>query len=342
MAKENSTKVTEKVIDCILVRAFHGSPYFQTKFLREMGFQTERFVYVRADLSVFGCDGRESDLVVVFKDLESFGKHFLFLIENKKSQPLSEKQPDGYRDRGEDYVANGYKGNLVSGYKTVLVSPANYSDPQKHKFDKHFNYEDTREWIKESPDIESKEKNEMLKNLDFAIENPGYIKQRYAEKTLFHIRYWCLANQIAPNLNMDIPGEQGLGKKGDWIYINKNPILLPHFYCRLWFFHKLHPNKKNKGFVDLQFQSIKNHPEGQARLQNLHKERGSGFKITDCGKKSISIRSCVPLLDKHSNDFDDQKEKIIKGIEAARELHLWALENVNGYRQGLPVHKLRQ
>ncbi len=324
--------ISEEDIDSILKCAFHGSPHFRIKFLQKMGFQTERFVYVRTDLHVVGIHSRETDVMVVFEDLESSGKHFLFLIENKKSQPLSEKQPEGYRERGEYYVANGYKNNPTSGYKTVLVAPANYFDPQKNKFDKHFNYEDARDWIKESPDIECKEKNKKLKILDFAIENPGYIKQPNDERTEFHRKYWDLAKKIAPDLNMDEPGEQGK-KQGDWIYIKTiKKKFIPHFNCEIYLFHKLCQYKDN-GSIELQFWSIKNHPKGQARLRKLHKERGDGFKIMDCGEKSISIVSFVPLLDKHNNDFDGQKEKIIKGIKAARELHLWALENVAGYRE---------
>ena len=188
-----------------------------------------------------------------------------------------------------------------------------------------------REWIAQSRENHDKlDKVDALKQLDWVRDNPYYTKQVNEKRTEFHNDYWRLANDIAPDLQMDKPDIQG--KKGDWVYIHRGNGKAIGLDCQIWFFHKLFPNKKETGFVEIQFYAIKTQETWDKLKKIIDASTGNGIYARPPTEKTIFVTIDVPRVYPDEN-FEMQKDNIITGISAAQKLYQWVLKNIDGYEK---------
>ena len=303
--------VQERDIDLLLLEEFGSSSNFCTFFLEATGHSSE-LTLEKAEVSVTGTDGRESDLVVWFKEND---RTWVFLIENKINAPMQEKQVEDYLKRGKNYVDEG----KADDYRVVLSAAKGYIEEHQseaEKFHHTIRYEQVAEWIDRS-DIPAARKTYKSALIRTAIEKQGEkgdwgVKNESETVTKFWHDYWKLVSEIAPEFGMQKPGKMGSGS--DWYEFTKAEGLPD----AAKFIHKTH-----KSYFDLQFGGT-SPEELKERYGNKVQEGVRNGSIHDSARieqaeKSASIRVSVPKLDIKS-DLEQQEEDCITAVRRGREL----------------------
>ena len=314
--------IRERDIDLLFLEELGSSSSFCTSFLESTG-HSPGLKPEKVEVSVVGTDGRESDLVVWFKENDLT---WIFLIENKIDAQMQKKQAEDYRKRGKNYVDEGE----ADDYRIVLSAPNGYieeNESQAKKFDHIICYEDMLEWIKAS-DIPADRKSCKLSLLRTAINKQGEREGDWGVKnpsevvTKFWDDYWKLVREIAPEFTMRKPGEKGW--KSTFFYFNRAKGLpgdatLVH-KIRNW------PQKKEQSeedYFDIQF--------NRTNCEQLKARYGDKLQVgidndtihfttkIQQADASASIRVSLPTLN-IERDLEQQKENCKIAIQRGKEL----------------------
>lgn len=317
--------VCERDIDLLLLEEFAASPAFCGWFLRAVGFrQALRGRVIRAERSATVSNG-ESDLEVTI--LGPGARHYRLLIENKVGAQFQPRQAERYLERGEAYVRRGY----CHAFRTVLVAPKRYLGPKKgiRGFDAVVSYEAIRAWFARQAraasgksarifTVASARAAHKIYLLSAAIEKGrhGWQKVEDAPITRFWRRYWELASEKAPELQMPEPSPKP--SKSSFIYFR--PADLPRGLTLV--------HKAVHGNVDLQFSGMGHRLPEMSRKYRRHLK--AGMEMVRAAK-SAAIRIKVPRI--RLTDVPDAHEgEMTEGIRAAQFLLEWYL--------GLPKVKI--
>lgn len=288
--------VNERDVDLILLEEFHTSEAFRTYFLENFSLGSLKFKY--AWHSVTYPSLGESDLVVDFYDGSEVVR---FLIENKIDAPEQFEQQERYQERGKEHANAGECDRFYS----VLICPEKYVDDEESKnYDRLIYYEGIMEWFSENGKYYRK------KVFEQAIDKSkrGYQKIEDPNVMEFWKKYYELANDLAPELEMKEPGKKG--SKSGFIYFK--PSALDDSKSSL--VHKTFHGAK----VDLQISGLGKKIE---EISNVLKGKLEKDMFVSRAKKSASISISVPKVDP-GEDFDEQK--VSKAINSAKKLlELW-------------------
>lgn len=305
--------VKEKEIDFLLAEEFASSPSFLNLFLKKFeGYQNVDFkvnkVY-RSHTDSYG----ESDLEIFLTN--DTGNKLVFLIENKVSAQFQSSQLQRYKKRGETYLRH----NKCDAYKIILVAPQEYADDfDSLEVDACVFYEDLENWFREESDNLNRSKFKIgliERALQKAKHGYQLIEDEKASK--FWKDYWGLVNEVAPILNMPMPGMKPSGSSFVYFY----PPGLP---SRLSLIHKF-----TYGNIDLQIADAAN-KTGIVR-QTLNGIITNQFTIQQTGKSAV-IRKKVPVLDLNQS-VESQLEKATHCILEAQNTYEWFLENKSLFNQ---------
>ena len=125
--------------------------------------------------------------------------------------------------------------------------------------------------------------------------------------TNFWSAYWELLQEIAPELEMEEPGNKPAGST----FIYFRDINLPKGVSLC---HKL-----RHGYIDLQFAGMSEKYSEFKRHYSLYIT--DKMKIAKAGKSAV-IRIQVPTLSV-ADDIESQKEQVVQGIKAVKQLLEW-------------------
>ncbi|HOB54013.1 MAG TPA: hypothetical protein PK176_14275 [Acidobacteriota bacterium] len=268
------------------------------------------------------------------------------LFENKLDAMFQPQQAERYRQRGDAYLQNGecdrwvtvllapkvYLGWPEHG-EELWVMPAaapcasgknatrrkvrpgasvpcasRRDAPPLHGFDAVVTYEAMREWFRKAPRLGAR-RTHKLALLDGAIRKAeeGYRPVPDEPVTAFWQRYWELAQDRAPELNMARP-EKKPAAAG---FVHFHPVALPKGAKLV---HKLRHGK-----VDLQFTGgAARVPELQMAIEPL---LDRGMALARAGK-AVAVRIAVPAVDA-ARGMDTQQSAAEAGLAAARRLSTW-------------------
>ena len=303
--------VSERDLDLLLVEEFIASSDFCAWFLSQIGSNALSHVKLASvKKSVTDTTG-ESDVEARFEDEQ--GAALVLLIENKINAGFQPQQAERYQIRGKKYSGRGDK------ITTVLVAPSRYfGDADALKgFDARVTHEAIRDWFAQNAKLGERRVYKQ-KLLDNAITKGtlGYNPIEDEPVTTFWSRYWKLAEEYAPELQMKKPS----GKPADagFIYFRaaqmSRKIVIAESSITVDIVHKL-PH----GNVDLQFSGM-----GE-RLDELKSLYGTcmdhDMEIVKAAK-SGSIRLKVPGLNANGN-FEEQSACVVEGILASKRLLAW-------------------
>ncbi len=315
--------VCERDVDLLLLEEFVASRAFQNWFLTtvtEQGLHAKRLVHAARSATL---SNGESDLELTFESQDGRGKRLL--IENKISAGLQPRQAERYRERGRSYVRRGD----CQEFCTVLIAPSKYlgKGGDKKGFDVTLSYEAIRDHLKQSGDERAFYLDYMLSK---AIEKATHGWQLVEDEpvTRFWRKYWELACQIAPELELPEPAPKPSGSS----FVYFQPSGLPA--------HVILCHKVAYGNVDLQFAGM------GKRLSELRQEFGSKLSSEMSilkASKSAVIRVKVPRIDM-TEKLDDLEGRITEGIRVAQIVLEWFLETsatslagkqaISGFKKG--------
>jgi len=301
------SSISERDIDFLLMEEFATSFEFTTWFLRRSGLSTKASE-VRSVRHSVSTDSGESDLELEL--LLDDGSVCLLLIEDKIGAPLQPRQAERYRTRGDEYVSDG----ACDIYHTIIVAPGSYfvgSEGDKG-FDARVILEDVRAWFERgaASDHRCAYKAALLLA---AIERArrGYERVADATVTEFWRRYWDLARECAPDLQMPRPEEKPYWSS----FVTFRPPDLPG---GVRFVHKV-----RYGHVDLEL-------GGQGdRLDHVHAELAAGLPRSvsvERASKSAALRIDVPAVEM-TTDWAEIEPVIRQSLAAALELLGWLRES---------------
>lgn len=305
--------VKEKEIDFLLAEEFASSPSFHKLFLKKIeGIQNDDYKVEKVYRSHTDSYG-ESDLEVFLTD--DTEKRLALLIENKVSAQFQSNQLQRYEKRGETYLRQ----DKCDAYRIILVAPKEYSDDfNSLEIDACVFYEDLENWFKEESENLNRSKFKiglLQRALQRAKQGYQLIEDEKASK--FWKDYWSLVNEMAPILNMPLPGKKPSGSSFVYFY----PPSLP---SRLSLIHKF-----TYGNIDLQISDAAN-KTGIVR-QILNDIITNQCTIQRAGKSAV-IRTKVPVLDLNQS-IEDQLKKTKHCIQEVQNIYNWFLENKSTFNQ---------
>ena len=247
----------------------------------------------------------ESDLELTFRAADGTTK---VLIENKIDAPLQPRQSERYTERGNSYIG----AKLCDRFRTVLVAPSAYGAPSSG-FQARVSYEMLREWFQaqlpSDPRVHYK-----LALIDQAIERgaSGWTLVPDASATSFWQRYWSLASEVAPELQMPPPGP----KPATSGFIRFQPAELP---AGVELLHKV-----PYGNVDLQFSGM---AERAGEFSRAHAASLMPGMRIEAANKSLVVRIAVSPAALEA-PFESSAATAREALSAARELLRWYQKHI--------------
>jgi hypothetical protein len=290
--------VTERDVDLLLLEEFVSDPTFCGWFLGKIGL-AETLPLTAAARSVTTSTG-ESDLELTFGEGERLTK---VLVENKVDAPLQPRQAERYAQRAAAYRASGFDPVV-----TVLIAPLAYTR-KAGGFDRRLTYGAVRRFLRGHlrDDARGRYKHILLcRAVERGLE--GWVSKPDALATAFWRRYWEIATELAPELNMPEPGP----KPATSNFVRFDPMRLARRGAQL--FHKV-----PYGHVDLQFPGKASTAADFEAAHRGHLEAGMRIEMAN---KSLVVRMTVPQT--HVRASLPQAEQVIRhGVAAARRLLQW-------------------
>jgi hypothetical protein len=288
----------ERDIDLLLLEELHCSPQFRAWFLRRVT-GCSLSVDFNAQHSVAHTLG-ESDLEVKLSD----DKHssWVLLVENKLCAEFQKEQPERYQQRAARYLEAG-----ADHAMTVLLSPSTYHRGGCDRFHKQLSYEEIRDWlVKSNGGVRAEYKARLLSAaINKALE--GYTPVPDRKVSDFWQEYWILAEQEAPELQMQEPATRP-ARAG---FIRFHPLELPR---GIRFIHKI-----RKGHMDIEFSGFgKRLPELQNAYGSYLEPNMSITKATGSGAIRIAVHPLDPKL-----PFAPQAQEATTAISMARTMSKW-------------------
>ena len=245
----------------------------------------------------------ESDLELYVK---SGNKSVGILVEDKLDAILQPHQADRYRERAENYIANGKCSKCI----TVIVAPRKYfADRNDTKsFDIRICMEDILRWFSSSR-TSKRRKHYIIAFLKTAIEKGcvGWKLVPDQAVTEFWRLYSELAFSLAPQLQMPRPSDKPSGST--FVYFR------PHDLSQnTQLVHKL-----SYGFIDLQFGGMGD--KTAELIRQYGKQLGPGMYIDRAGKSGV-IRIRVHEVDV-TRPFSASEQYLRNALQEACRLLEW-------------------
>ncbi len=286
--------VTERDIDLLLLEELNVSDNFSSWVYSVVTDDTDSPQCKGAWHSISDAALGESDLVVIYEN------GMAILIENKIDALAQPEQGMRYKARGEKGIQTGLWGSFI----TCIVAPSLYIQKEKDTtvYDANLSYEEIANWFS-SLDVANRRATYKSYLINEAIEKNrrGYTINPDERVTEFWLRYWELATQQYPELEMRKPSVKPANS--DW------PDFRPSiFKKRFSIVHKL-----KRGDVDLQIAGAADELE---YIQNILSE--AGVEVVKAGK-SAAIRIKVDSIDRFAS-FESQKNIVTSGLDAAIKL----------------------
>jgi hypothetical protein len=290
--------VSERDIDLLLVEELAASEEFRSWFAERAGMATE-YALKEIARSVTSSTG-ESDLELIFVGPNGNTK---ILVENKIDAVLQPRQPERYSERGRAYIDAGSCERVL----TLLIAPAGYS-AGSDGFDVRLSYEDLREWF-HSRTFGDPRAMYKLQLLDRAIERgaSGWTLVPDDAATAFWMHYWRLASEIAPRLQMPVPGL----KPATSGFIRLRPESLG---AGVELLHKV-----PYGNVDLQFAGMATRSAEFATKYSAKLEPGMRIAAAN---KSLVVRVAVSPVAVEA-PFESSEPAVREALDAATRLLAW-------------------
>jgi hypothetical protein len=290
--------VSERDIDLLLVEELAASAEFRSWFAACVGVAPDDLLE-KVARSVISSTG-ESDLELVFRGPDGTTK---VLVENKIYAVLQPRQSERYAERGAAYV----EARSCDRILTVLVAPDAYSQGLEG-FDARLSYEAIREWFdnRSAADARAKYK---LHLLEVAIERgaSGWSLVPSMSATDFWMRYWRLASEVAPQLQMPVPSI----KPATSGFIRFRPIALG---AGVELLHKV-----PYGNVDLQFAGMATRAaQFAAEYSDM---LGAGMQIAPANKSLVVRISVSPAA--VEAPFESSETAVRAALRAATSLLEW-------------------
>lgn len=300
--------VSERDVDLLLVEEMAASGGFRAWFAAKVGIDPESELSVVAR-SVVSSTG-ESDVELTF---QSAAQTTRLLLENKIDATLQPRQRERYSERGEAYVGS----RLCDRFMTVLIAPQAYS-PTASGFDARVTYEELCEWFRGQLESDSRAPYKLAL-LDQALErsSKGWTLVPDPNATSFWQRYWRVATEVAPDLNMPAPRP----KPATSGFIRFRPAQLPSGVELL--------HKVPYGNVDLQFSGMASTAGEFARRHAG--QLMSGMRIEAAGK-SLVVRMSVPPAAVEA-PFESSATAVRQALNAAQLLLAWYEEHIDPARE---------
>lgn len=287
--------VTERDIDLLLLEELNVSNDFAAWFYSMVVKNNDKVSAKGAWHSVTDSALGESDIVVIYEN------KLAILIENKIDATAQPDQGLRYKERGNKGIEKGLWGKFV----TCMVAPKLYLQKEQDAsvYGASLSYEEIFDWFSSrgTNDRRSAYRGYLIKE---AIEQNrrGYTINPDERVTEFWSKYWTLAVQQYPDLEMKKPGLKPANSDWPMFY----PLLLDK---DLAIVHKL-----DRGDVDLEI-------SGAASKIDELKANFADIKDVEVVKagKSAAIRIKVGRIDRFVS-FESQKDIVIDGLNAARKL----------------------
>jgi len=295
-------RMEERDVDLLLLEELLVSQSFREWFLRKVGLDRPMDL-VGGGRSIATANG-ESDIEIELQD-DDGSVHLL--VENKITATFQETQPQRYRDRGETRLASG----ICSTYRTVLVAPAAYLETARQRadaaaFDALIAYEDIINWLESAGSPRDRVRAHLLRSAVTAVRgrrmfDPGV--------TTFHLQYWELQQEVAPELGLKRPDVRG----GSSTFIVLRPDRFQEQRRQgLCEFH----HKVEKGFLDFELRG-----RGPMRKQFLEKH-GSMLPpwiSAERASRSLALRVHTTRIDVN-RPFHEQEDAVREALEKAMRL----------------------
>ena len=297
--------VCERDIDLLMLEEFVSSKAFLAWFAdRVSGVAANQVISVRRSVTQ---TGGESDIELEFES--STEERCLFLIENKVAAAFQKDQSSRYRQRAKDYLATGEFDLCL----TVLIAPSSYlsGGSSEAEFDHVMTYEDIVDWFKSQGESQRVAYKLYLLNSAINKARSGYNPVEDAPVTDFWHKYWKLASDLAPELELPEPE----GKPAGAGFVHFRPKSLPKGV------HIIH--KLMHGRVDLEIAGAASRVAQLSEI--LEPLLESGMKIVRTNK-SVAVRLLAEQLNTAA-DFDAQQPLIVQALHEAKRLLFWALKN---------------
>ena len=282
-------KVFERDIDLYIINKFINDSKFKDLFLNRI--KCQNFNVCKC-IHSFSDENGESDITIV---LENNSKKIGLLIEDKINAIAMPKQYERYNLRAKKQVEEG----LFDDYYIFIIAPDSYlnSNDEARKYDNKISYEEILDYI--SGDLFG----EYLIKEAIEEKKKGYSVIEDRNVTLFWKKYYDLVEERFSNLTIN-RHEGARGSNACW----------PIFFTQMKNIQIFH--KADRGFVDLTFPSVSQY---YFEVYDIVKNELRANMTLQKAGKSLAIRIIVPKID-FKKDFEEQKEELLKCLEAVQEL----------------------
>jgi len=254
-----------------------------------------------AGRSIAHLDG-ETDLEFTFQDAS--GRLAGLLIENKIGAGFQPDQLLRYRARASGLLSQPDFQHVAC----ALLAPKAYASGVAGKIDAMISYEEVAEWLSAQEPTERTHYKLHLVRRAIEKQGSGYNPDSDQPATDFWQSYWREAAVRAPELAMKQPG--GKTSASGFVWFSRSGLPADLSIChKLW-----------HGFVDLQFAAM------GKQISQLAVEIAPLLEPhmrTANASGSAAIRIAVPSL-RTGMPFDEQIANARVGIDAAKELRVWA------------------
>lgn len=293
MRRSNSTRSPY-----LIEEEFNVDPSFLQKFIEAAGQDGSPFEIERVEHSVSDYAG-ESDLVVVYKQLQGKCERIALLIEDKIRAAFQPRQADRYRIRGE----SGKQSGQWDRYWTCLVAPAVYMKPD-HGFHAAITLEQIGEWVAITEPGRKEFKARVIARAIEKATKTG-VQKVDPVMTAFRECYYDAFEEFFADRRGDVqmrrPGPTWWGDS--WFEI-RSRLLPGGAYIN---------HKSQAGYVDLTFPNT-----NASLLKEIEHCLEEGMKIEQTGK-SAAVRIKVCEICQY-NDFAQERPKVVDALSSARRL----------------------
>lgn len=288
--------IQERDVDLIILEELSTDNTFCEWFVMKLGLpKLSKIDGTWRSITDYGLG--ETDLLFSYY---SENQKIYVLIENKITATFQEQQYERYEERKKLYI----KDKLCNKAYSVLIAPQLYCENQNN-FEHFVTYEEIIGRLEFTASKRNLFKSQLLK-IGAEKLRRGYQPINSTPVQEFWTLIWDLVEKNYPDFQMKKPGIVPLNS--DW------PKMLHKNLKNITFFYKLTPGYTDatlKGYPDDVKYKLKNHLFNNVSIVEH--------------RSSFSIRIQSPQIDKLKN-FDNQKQKIEKGLNNLKKIKDWLLE----------------
>ncbi len=278
--------VSERDMDMLFLNAFATDKGFLELFIKNAKLPKGDYTVSEVFLSKADKDG-ESDITVI---IESFGKKYGLLIEDKIDAIAMPQQPERYIKRGE----NGKKNKDYDEFFSFIVCPEKYYKNNKEAKDYRYKvmYEEIRKYFSEKTDPASAVYFQQISQAINKAKRPPKVEIN-ANANRFFRKYKDYQEENYPDLNLTTKRDAN----GYWAHYTTR-------FGLVFLYHKI-----SDGNVDLTFNRAAKHLDKLETIANWFRKYGianvSAVKTGMAG----ALRVPVPKLNmdipfEENDDYD--------------------------------------